>query len=112
VTILVSAPNQQYNPQSRQLSFSIAANFTLLTVHLLRGDWPDGPCVRFKVSWPTYDTPETTISGGPVVNKDGTPRAGTLDSSFTVNKPVGVTSGIAMIDVLQTISTALEVEAL
>ena len=45
-----------------------------------------------------------------MLNKDGTPRAGTVDSSFTVNKPSGQTSGIAIVEVLQTLSTAIEIE--
>jgi hypothetical protein len=99
---LVRLNEREYAPQTRSLPFTVPVGTKQLIVSLTRVDWPAvGEVARIKITWPDGDTSILGFHGG--VN-------GSLARGATV-PPAGLNSGVADVEVLQTIRTAISVDA-
>jgi hypothetical protein len=112
VAVLVSLASQSFGPQTRDLSFTVDVNATLIRVTFTHGDWPSGgPILRIDLLWNGISAGQFQTSGGPVRDKNGNPTGGTVVTTLQTAKPTGITSGTARIEVLQTFTSAIVVES-
>ena len=115
MTVLVTVSAQQYTPLARTLNFTVAANATQMLVTFMHANtlaaWPVGQLLRFEVLWTGVLQGIGTVSGGVRNDKAGSPIAGNVVTTFSVNKPPGLTQGTVRVTSLQTLTTAILVES-
>jgi hypothetical protein len=111
MTVLVSVNERQISPQAQDLAFTAPIDATQIVVTLTHGDWPDGVCARAEIMWGGVSSGVFQTSGGVVRDKAGNPTGGTMVTTRTCAKPAGITDGVARVEVLQTLRTAILVEA-
>lgn len=111
MTVLVSQNSRNYNPQVETVPFGVDAAATELKLMLTHPDWPEGECIRIDVSWPGGQTGQFSTGGGLVRDKQGNPIGGTAVLTWSCAKPAGATEGVANIEVVQQLTTAVLVES-
>lgn len=111
MTILAQANERSWPVQDNAFAFSVDAAATRLQLTLEHPDWPEGECIRLKITWPTGDTGEFSSSGGLVTDKVGIPTGGTETLTWTCNKPADVTAGTVHVQTVQALRSAVLVEA-
>jgi hypothetical protein len=110
VAILFQRSNAVFQPGTNAFPFSVDATITQITITLEHGDWPEGDCFTLWIDWGSEQTGVFACGGGLVRDKTGTPTGGTTVVGWTCNKPPGITTGIAHLDVLQRLRTAVLIE--
>jgi hypothetical protein len=115
MTVLVSLNSRSFAPQVSTIPFSVDAAATQVQVTLTHPNtlaaWPDGPLYQLDWDFGSGSTGTNSGGGGVRANKDRTPITGAVAMTFGTSKPPGVTSGTVTVTVLQTLTTALLVEA-
>jgi hypothetical protein len=111
--ILNIAERQVAAGQVFQRTFTPQSAAMKVRIVLRHPEWPDGACVRGRVVWAGAPFAEFQASGGVrYLDKLGTPRpaADLTDTTFSVNKPEGITECELQIEALQDLTTALTIE--
>jgi hypothetical protein len=99
---LARVNERDYAPQTRSIPFTVPVGTKTVTVSLTRVDWPAvGEVARIKITWPDGDTSILGFHGG--VN-GSVARGGTVP-------PAGLTNGVADVEVIQALRTAISVDA-
>jgi hypothetical protein len=115
MTQLVSVPSQTYSPLARTISFAVDASATQMLVTFTHPNtlaaWPAGPLITYEVLWNGVPQGLSTIGGGVRNDKSGVPISGNVVTTFGTSKPAGLTSGTVRVTALQTLTTAILVEA-
>jgi len=111
MTILAQLGSQSFNPQDRDIPFTVAVGATRVQITFTHGDWPEGPVLQFVPVWGGVAAGATQIGGGPLRDKAGNPIGGTRETAINVAKPPGRTSGTVQVRVLQTFTSAIRVES-
>lgn len=95
-------------------SFSTQAAAAKFKVVFTHPEWPAGTVLRARVTWDGALAAEFATGGGVrIIKGGGTRPAGDLTlTSFTLNKPEGVTDLSVIADVLQPMRSAVSVERL
>ena len=110
MAVLFTQPERNYPPQDNVGTFTVDAAVTRVRISLDHPEWPTGPCVRLRITWPNGDTGVFQSSGGAHLGKDHLPLGGNRILGWECSKPAGVTSGDAHIVVFQALRTAILVE--
>jgi hypothetical protein len=115
MTVIASLSNRAFAVNEHVIPFSVAVNATRLQITLTHANtlaaWPAGSLYKFDWSFGGQSTGQNTGSGGIRNDKAGSPVAGNVATAFSAPKPLGVTSGIVTITVLQSLTTAALVES-
>jgi hypothetical protein len=116
VTVLVSLNSRTFAPQDQTIPFAVDAAGTQVQVTLTHANtvaaWPGGPLYRMDWDFGEGSTGANAGGGGVHINKDGSLVVGNIATTFARAKPSGVTSGMVTVTALQTLTTAVLVEAL
>lgn len=108
MAVILNVVSAQYSVGSHDLPISVAANITQLMVTLTRESWPAGAIGSAKVTWSDGSFGSASFVGGTRLDKFGQPRT---FERVSVSKPRGITDGTVSVVVLQTLTTAVLVEA-
>ena len=115
MTVLASVAQAAYAPSINNVPFTVDVNATQVQITLTHPNtlaaWPLGPLVKFDFDWGNGSTGTCSIEGGIRNDKTGVPIVGNVVTTFATSKPPGVTAGTARVTVLQTLTTAVLVEA-
>lgn len=111
MAVLFQRNNAVFQPGTDNFPVSIAGDITQIQVALEHRDWPEGDCFAVDVTWSNGSNTGTfTCGGGVIRDKAGNPTGGTSVTTWTCNKPAGVTAGVVNFVAMQRISTALLIE--
>lgn len=110
MTTVLSRPSQVYNAGSRSFPLSgLASGLRHFSASFTREGWPDGLVATLKITRPDGYAVTFNLVGGDIgLNKDGLPYP-TVGAG--IDKPAGITSMTVDVNVNQTITTAITVDA-
>ena len=111
MTILIDTASKRYTAKTVNLNFNVNVASTLLQLTLTHPAWPSGPCLNLTVVWDTGQSGTFTCGGGPLIDKQGNPLVGNIETTWQLEKPPGKASASVTAEIMQTINTAILVEA-
>lgn len=110
MTTVLNRASQVYNPGSRSFPLSgLTSALRHFSASFTRESWPPGDVAILKITRPDGYAAEMRLSGDDLgLNKQGLPYP---NVSLGIDKPAGITSMQVDVQVLQTFTTAITVDA-
>lgn len=105
---LKSVASKAYAVNTYTIPFTIPAGMAGLRFTFTRESWPAGLVASAEIDWSDGSKVSSSFSGGAVVMGG----VAITKSFFEVPKPAGVTSGTAVVQVLQGLTTSILVESM